>query len=220
MSSKFIFPFLVALLLTACVPVAQDTSATAPTKKEVFPPTALEAVYSQIRPKVQTFTVDNTVPAKVVADKGTEVFIPENSFIDQNGKPVTGPVEVEIVEAFDLSDFLTSGLATMSDGQLLISNGMMNIEAKADGVPVSLKAGAELSIKMPTMSEVEGFQMFTGDGRNWTVDAAMQEDDYLVPLPLEVLYPGGYEKFWSYWEWYGWRNNYDTTLIYALSISA
>lgn len=189
MSSKFIFPFLVALLLAACVPTAQDTSATAPTKKEVFLPTALEAVYSQIRPKVQTFTVDNTVPAKVVADKGTEVFIPENSFIDQNGKPVTGPVEVEIVEAFDLSDFLTSGLATMSDGKLLISNGMMNIEAKADGVPVKLKESASLAISMPTIRPPKGFQMFTGDGRNWTVDNTMQEADYLVPLPLEVLYP-------------------------------
>jgi hypothetical protein len=59
--------------------------------------------------------------------------------------------------------------------------------------------------------------MFTGDGTNWTVDSSMLEEDYLIPLPLGLLYPRGNIDFIDYWYFEGVVHsaNYflDTTIV-------
>ncbi|WP_338769782.1 hypothetical protein WAF17_10535 [Bernardetia sp. ABR2-2B] len=146
---------------------------------------------------------------------GTQIFIPQNSFVDTNGKPIEGKVTIEVVEAFELSDFITSGLTTLSDDKLLLSNGMLFIDATTDGNSLQLQEGKELTVSMPTMGNIskEGFQMFTGNGTNWKVDSSMLEEEYLIPLPLELLYPEGNEWLKYFWVVDGKYCSYDTTLI-------
>ncbi|MFT6320686.1 MAG: hypothetical protein ACJAT4_001614, partial [Granulosicoccus sp.] len=158
-------------------------------ERVTFKSTPLDSVYQDLRPEVQEFSILNNQPNKIKATKGTEIFVPENSFVDAGGNPIKGEVEVKLIEAFSMEDFITSGLATQSNGQLLISNGMINIDATAGGKAVELQEGKELTVSMPTMERnMEGFQMFTGDGQNWEVDSSMMEEDYLIPVPLELLY--------------------------------
>ena len=166
------------------------------TDRVIFKESPLDSVYSILRPEIQEFTINTNQPNKVVAKKGTEIFIPENCFVDEFGKSVLGKVEVTVTEVFELEDFITSGLATMSDGQLLISNGMMNIDAMSDGKRIGIKAGKEISISMPTQKDNTDFQMFVGDGQNWTIDSDEIGKDYLIPLPLELLYPYGDRIFY------------------------
>lgn len=164
-------------------------------KTTVFNESPVDSAYSSLRPEKQNFEIDNTKPVTLEMKAGTQIFIPQNSFVDINGKPVEGKVTIEVVEAFKLSDFITSGLTTLSDDKLLLSNGMLFIDATADGNSLQLQEGKELTISMPTMGNIskQGFQMFTGNGTNWQVDSAMSEEDYLIPLPLELLYPRGNE---------------------------
>ena len=170
-------------------------------ERVTFKSTPLDEVYQDLRPEVQEFSISNNQPNKIKAGKGTEIFVPENSFVDANGNPIKGKVEVKLIEAFSMEDFITSGLATQSNGQLLISNGMINIDASVGGEAVELQEGKELTVSMPTMGRnTEGFQMFTGDGQNWEVDSSMMEEDYLIPVPLELLYPRGNWYFNVYWE--------------------
>ncbi|MFK7775538.1 MAG: hypothetical protein AB8F94_25575 [Saprospiraceae bacterium] len=170
-------------------------------ERVTFKSTPLDEVYQDLRPEVQEFSISNNQPNKIKAAKGTEIFVPENSFVDANGNPIKGKVEVKIIEAFSLEDFITSGLVTQSNGQLLISNGMINIDASAGGQAVELQEGKELTVSMPTMEKnMEGFQMFTGDGQNWEVDSSMMEEDYLIPVPLELLYPEGNFRLLYYLE--------------------
>jgi len=83
-----------------------------------------------------------------------------------------------------MEDFITSGLATQSNGQLLISNGMINIDVTVGGETVALAEGKELTVSMPTMGKnMKGFQMFTGDGQNWEVDSSMILEDGLIAVP-------------------------------------
>lgn len=164
--------------------------------KTPFTPGPLEAAYRQARPPIQKFEIDNKKANTIKAANGTEILVPANCFIDGNGEVVSGKVQVELVEAFSLQDFITSGLATMSGDKLLLSNGMMYINASSGETKLQLNKNTSLTVAMPTMSASGGFQMFNGDGTNWKVDSAMTETDYSIPLPLNLLYPEGNRYIW------------------------
>ena len=170
-------------------------SCTNPNKKiptlVAFKQGPLDSAYSAIRPTIQNFNIDNNKVNTVKAKAGTEIFIPANCFVDGGGAAITGNIQLEIIEAFSLQDFITSGLATMSDNKMLISNGMMYLNAKSGDTKLQLVNGAALSLSMPTMKQNGGFQMFTGDGTNWKVNSTMTETDYSIPLSLNLLYPTG-----------------------------
>lgn len=183
-------------------------------KRQVFQESPLTKAYAPIRPSVQKISVNNEKPTVIEAAGGTEIMIPENCFVDHNGKPVKGEVVIEVVEAFNMTDFISSGLTTLSNGQLLLSNGMMNIDAKADGKSLQIKNGKALTVSMPTTNSNEGYQMFTGDGENWMVDSTMLAGDYLISLPLNLLYPNGNDELrHCYTEEGQWEKPFDTTLI-------
>lgn len=204
---------LFSLFLFSCA----GTEPEAKFQRPAFKETPVEQAYAKIRPATQKFEIDQTQTTTIVADKKTEILIPKDCFVDNNGNPVEGPIELEVVEVFALADFITAGLATLSDDKLLISNGMLYLDAKsASGNSLQIKEGAEISVSMPTMNSNDGFQMFSGDGTNWTVDSSMLEEDYLIPLPLELLYPEGNQSFYFPWFYDGYNNgflNFDTTVI-------
>ena len=161
-----------------------------------FKTSPLDSAYTTLRPSIQTFNIDNKKVNTVKATGGTEILIPANCFADGNGNIIQGNVQVEIVEAFSLQDFITSGLATTSGDKILLSNGMMYINATSGNTKLQLSKDAALSVSMPTMNRSDGFQMFTGDGTNWTVDSSMTETDYSIRLPLNLLYAQGNSYFW------------------------
>lgn len=177
----------------------------------------LDSIYSKLRPAIQVFTINNNQVNVIKALKGTEILIPADCFENGNGDVVSGEINVEIVEAFSLQDFITGGLATASGDKLIVSNGMMYINAKAGSTKLQLSKGASISVSMPTINNNDGFQMFTGDGRNWKVDSTMVEPEYAIPLPLNLLYPEGNKYFWHCFEyWDGPKEKiayYDTSIV-------
>lgn len=154
----------------------------------------LDSAYTQLRPAVQVFTFNNNKANAIKAARGTEVFIPANSFVTENGSKVEN-VQLEIVEAFSMPDFITSDLVTLSNGRLLMSNGMLFINARSGKENLQLAKGTSLTVSMPTMADNSEFQMFKGDGKNWEVDSSMTETEYILPLPLNLLYPEGNNVF-------------------------
>jgi hypothetical protein len=103
----------------------------------------------------------------------------------------------ELVEAQALKDFVSSGLATVSDEKLLLSNGMMYINATGNGQQLQLDIANPLTVTMPTIGSAAGFQMFTGNGTNGQADSTIiEEPDYEFTLPLQVLYPKGNQSLW------------------------
>jgi hypothetical protein len=202
------------ILIFSCISNKNRTAQTVP----AFKKSPLDSIYTPIRPALQTFTIDNTKTTTIKAAHGTEILIPAGSLVTASGDKLTN-VQLEVVEAFSLPDFVTSGLATISNGQMLISNGMAYINAKAGNEDLQLKEGASLTVSMPTMKNADGFQLFTGDGSNWTVDTTMPETDYIMPLPLDLLYPGGNE-IWLYCSTHsenGIKNHYFDTSILSVT---
>lgn len=160
-----------------------------------FKQTPLDSAYTALRPAVQVFTIDNSKANKLKAGNGTEILIPANCFVTADGSKAEN-VQLEIVEAFSLPEFITSGMVTLSDGKLLISNGMLYINARSGNENLQLENGSSLTVSMPTMGNNNGFQLFTGNGSNWTLDTTMTETDYATPVPLDLLYPEGNSIFW------------------------
>lgn len=201
------------LLLQSC---ADDPNKKIPVKT-IFKQSGMDTVYGSLRPKIQTFNIDNNKAIAIKAANGTEILVPANCFVNGNGEMVTGNINIELVEAFSLQDFITSGLATVSGDKMLLSNGMMYINAASGDIKLQLGKGAALSVLMPTMNQAAGFQMFTGDGTNWKVDSSMMETDYTIPLPLNLLYPKGNSYLWhclgSYENGQDRWAYYDTTVI-------
>jgi hypothetical protein len=76
-------------------------------ERVTFKSTPLDSVYQDLRPEVQEFPILNNQPNKIKATKGTEIFVPENSFVDVSGNPIKGEVEVKLIEAFALEDLLS-----------------------------------------------------------------------------------------------------------------
>ena len=183
-----------------------------------FQSSVTDSIYSAIRPKVQRFTVNNNTAKTITATGGTSILFPSECFLNAAGKVVEGDVQVELVEAQVLKDFISSGLATVSDGKLLLSNGMMFINATANGQPLQLDTANPLTVTMPTIGSAAGFQMFTGNGSNWQPDSTMMEEpDYEFTLPLQVLYPKGNQSLsYCFGSYPGGEDRYyclDTTVM-------
>ncbi len=199
---------LFCILLIACTGKKDRLHTTAPV---MFRQSPLDSVYKNLRPVIQTFSINNNRANTIKAAKGTEILVPSRSF------DTDGEVQVEVVEAFSMQDFITAGLATRSGGELLLSNGMIFINARANGEAVSLKEGASLQVNMPTMQNSNGYQMFYGDGSNWVVDSSMTETSYEIPLPLNLLYPEGNKNLYYCISYVGDPNEktwfYDTTIV-------
>lgn len=184
---------LTALLFAACkTPAGKPLPLLTP-----FKTTAADSIYGSTRPPVQHFTINGGVAKTITAAAGTTILFPAQCFLNAAGETVSGPVQVDIVEALALKDFISGGLATVSDGKLLLSNGMLYLNATANGQQLQLDTANPITVTMPGMGAGGGFEMFTGDGSNWQPDSSMTaEPDYAFTLPLNMLYPIGNQSLW------------------------
>lgn len=183
---------LIALLFAAC----KNPAGTALPVLSPFKGTAADSIYGSARPKVQHFTIDGGVAKTITAAAGTTILFPAGCFLNAASETISGPVQVEVVEALALKDFISGGLATVSDGKLLLSNGMLYLNATANGRQLQPDTANPPVVTLPGMGAGGNFEMFTGDGSNWQPDSSMTEKDFVVTLPLDLLYPEGNRFFW------------------------
>lgn len=124
------------------------------------------------KPEKQVFEVASGSQTIIKGAKGTEITIPGNSFTDRNGTPVSGPVSFELIEVLSKKDMILAGTQTVTtDGQLLISGGMVYLNAMKDGDTLSLSKSVTVSV--PTKSVDPDMSIFlreTDANGNFTWD--------------------------------------------------
>lgn len=121
---------------------------------------------------MQTFTLDAGKDNTIKGEKGTELTIPKNTFTDAQGNLVTGNITVQLKEALSISDIVTGGLTTTSNGEILSSGGMLYVNAKQGDNDVFIGKSKSIGVSVPTDNFVPEMQIFTGnedaDGNiNW-----------------------------------------------------
>ena len=116
----------------------------------------------------QIHTVDVTSTVWVYGDLGTYIQISPCSFLNSDGNEVTGEIEFELIEAQTKLDMLKLNRPTFtSDGQLLVSGGILYVNATQNGEDLIINPDCGLQvINMPNTTN-NGFngsmQYFSGN---------------------------------------------------------
>lgn len=130
----------------------------------------VQEMLKQMRPESQVFVIaDATKGGTITGAGGFEVDFPPMAFVDEDGYPVLGEVEVSLTEFNDNASFAAEGLTTQTtDGQIIETGGMINLSAKSGSHNLSLASGKEITIRVPDLADRNGFQTFYGvRGDNW-----------------------------------------------------
>ncbi|MCI5056870.1 MAG: hypothetical protein MRY83_12220 [Flavobacteriales bacterium] len=146
--------------------------------------------------KAQKFNIQNQ-DTLLYSKEGVVISIPENAFLDANGKVVEGPFDIEYKEALNPEDILKAGLSTKSGSNLLETGGMFYLNATKNGQQLYFNPDQKIMADVPTKDAKEDMQLFEGvrqaDGSiDW-----QNPQPIINPLhPLDILkmdlYPPNY----------------------------
>jgi hypothetical protein len=147
----------------------------------------------------QFFEVNGAEDKIVETQEGIVVAIPEGAFLDENGNPVSGNIEVEIKEAITPEQIMLSGLTTQSGDDLLETGGMFYINARKNGKSLQLNPDNPIVMDVPT-DEVDGsMELYQGVRKDngaidWQNPKPMEQ--FLTPVDIYSLdfYPPNYEQ--------------------------
>ncbi|MEM7102603.1 MAG: hypothetical protein AAF502_05660 [Bacteroidota bacterium] len=141
-----------------------------------------------IQAKFASFEVDAYQGGTYEYESGSKIVVPPAAFIDFQGNPVVGTIQLEYREFHDPVDFFLSGIPMEYDSAgvrfNLESAGMMEIYAKQDGKRLNVKPGSEIAIQLVsainTKGETPAFNIYKLDieNRNWV---------YWAPNRMEVV---------------------------------
>jgi len=148
----------------------------------------------------QSFTVNAATGGQVTGNKGTQLIFEPNAFVHLDGTPVTGQVNVELVEVLSIGDMIWLNKQTVGNDngtlRMLRSGGELGLTVSQNGSGLRITPGG-LVAKIPTNTGDPNMELFTGrenpnGGMIWTVvDSSIVdvEDDYYVDTTYVVVWP-------------------------------
>jgi hypothetical protein len=115
----------------------------------------------------QIFNFTENSEKHFTTPRGTEFLIPNDVFEFENGQIPTGNIRFSVREAYEPSDWFLNRLATeTTDHQFLQTAGMLFTEARADGRPLRLRAGKEITIAVPSIGQPNPkMELFFGENQ-------------------------------------------------------
>jgi OmpA family len=128
-----------------------------------------------IEEKNFTFSTENA--QKLDYPSGTVIEIPENAFVDKNGNPVTGDVQVSYIEYRNPVDFILGNIPMdyNQDGEKFVFNsgGMFKIKATHQGEEVFLGKDKNINLDFPLTEDLPdlNFYRFDETTNQWKEEA-------------------------------------------------
>ncbi len=113
---------------------------------------------------VQNFVIDASVGGTITGSQGTRVIFPPNA-IGLNGTPVTGNIDVELIEIYDkgamvLQNMSTKGKKPNGDEEALKSAGEFFVNAKQNGDPLEVLLPITIESREIDPSDFESMNVF------------------------------------------------------------
>ena len=139
---------------------ADPTIALSPETKKVKKPDPLlmlEQFYAELKKTPEEFFISADRDTVLKAKEGTRLTIPSKTFDKK-----TGTIKIILTEFYSDEDMITGKLSTTSNGNQLVTGGMLNIRAEADGQPVKIAPDKAITLEMPTKKYDEKMQLYTG----------------------------------------------------------
>ena len=161
------------------------------------PNPTLDELQEQLKakqPEPQAFSISNNSWQSIEGQLGTRIAIPANAFVDQQGNPVTGNVEVQLTEIFGAGDMIFANMMTESNGQILASGGEFILSVEQNGQRLELAAGTTLDMYVPTNNPNPQMGIFSGvgSGTNFTWQ---QDPSIAVNITIDSITQTSYYTF-------------------------
>ena len=172
---------IMTLFIITIVTISCDSDEPEPTNTEPDG-VALEQRFKDNRANAkQTFTMDAVNGGTITGTQGTKVTFPANAF-GLNGSPVTGNVDVELIEIYDRASMLlnnmpTSGIKPTGEEAALKSAGEFFINAKQNGSDLDLLLMAEVSSKGVGQGFPETMNIFRAGDNETDLDLWQEADE-------------------------------------------
>lgn len=129
--------------------------------------------FADIRIPFQQFAIDVSSGGKIELDNGTTLTIPKDAFVDMNGNPINGNVNLQYREFQSATDILVSGIPMTfkNNGktEYFESAGMFQLEANFNGSPIKLKDDKSIDVSLASYKEGEDFNFYRMDenSKSW-----------------------------------------------------
>tara|TARA_B110001469_G_scaffold49315_1_gene48011 strand:- start:136 stop:1125 length:990 start_codon:yes stop_codon:yes gene_type:complete len=188
-SKKYLALFmLIALVLfNACK--KEDDIAVNPPNTPTTANVVLDLFKSNLDNERQITSVDITSGAYIWGNKGGSIYISPCSFLDENGNSVSGVIEFELIEAQTNLDMLKLNRPTFTkDGQLLVSGGVVYVNATQNGISLQINPDCSLHANIPSAggtTDPKPMEYFVGSEDENGVFAWKQEISDTVTTILE-----------------------------------
>jgi hypothetical protein len=167
MKSKSLFPVITFLLL-GC----QNTNM----KKSPISCVVENENISSINPikgleiKPETYVIKTNQASTINLPTGSKIEIPADAFVDQNGNPVQGEVEIKWNEYHSLSDIMLSGIPmkydTLGKQGDFVSGGMFTISAEHNSNKVELAEGKTAKIDIASINDTPCMNFYQLDEKS------------------------------------------------------
>ena len=181
LTKLFLFSFLTIVSFSSCS--KKDENDATQQQEELPDGNALLQRFLNNRQNAkQTFTVDGSTGGIVTGEQGTKIIIPAGA-LGLNGNPVSGIINIELIEIYSKEDMMrfnmpTNGERQNGDVEMLKSAGEFFINATQEGIELEVLAPIQLISKPIDFSEADTeITLFKGgnnieDTNNW------QEDEF------------------------------------------
>lgn len=163
---------------------AKLTAASTQTESAIQPIKGLE-----IAPRI--FSVSGKEASEIKLPNGGSIEFPANAFVDVNGKPIDGKVDIRWKEFHSLTDILLSGIPMKYDSlgveQDFVSGGMFEIKATANAQEVNLAPGKNATVNLASIDDTPCYNFYKLDEKSgkWTYETTKAG----TPMPKEKV-PG------------------------------
>lgn len=127
----------------------------------------LNELLSSLAKKAQEFIIDNRKDTTLFGEEGSSLLIPANSLGGSSS------IKILLKEFYKTSDIVLNKLSTTSNGEQLVTGGMVNISASVNNKPINVLPGKPIKWFLPdTSKEMEQMQLFKGEEKkdgeiNW-----------------------------------------------------
>ncbi len=134
---------------------------------------SIAPAFSNLDVAAQTLTVKGTNAQTLKLPSGSSIDVPEAAFVDADGSPVNGDVDIQFREFHNAAEIIASGIPmkVLSENgaeEWMQTAGMYEINGSQNGHPVFIAPGKSLNVNL--VSSVDGeydFWKFDKDAGNW-----------------------------------------------------
>jgi frataxin-like iron-binding protein CyaY len=167
--------------------------------------TTVKPPIAELDSKPLAFSVDAGKDTVIITESGSQIKISANSFVDKNGSPITGKVEINYREFHDVVDIFLSGIPMTYDSAgtqyHFESAGMFEIKGFQNHEEVFISDASPVNILLASKQEGERFNIYKLDDKKgeWSyiekdtagkiaepISAEIKADSIQIPLNPQI----------------------------------